>query len=500
MYAALALGLSAIFGVYVYYQFYLHPLARYPGPPLAKLTDFWQAYVCSTLRRVDYMREAHEKYGDIIRIGPNMLYINTADSIDQIYKNRKFLKAERYKSLESRDNIFCVTDPKEYARRHRLVAPAFSQKNMDRLEGETTRPLIHKWIAALSQRIQEDKSGIVDFTDWTDFIITDIIGAVSFGQSFGYIEQKENHPGLHLIQNIARVMTMISCMPKLKWALPFMISWKTLYRAMRYMRSIETYVRTCVERQDEGDPAASGSICAMLRNTKDESGDSLSVPELVDECTVFVIAGADTTSTAITNCLFYLAKHPEKQERLAREIRDAFETPEDIRARDLAKLPYLQAVLQEGMRMWPSVVGHQERVNYQEDSIISGYHVPKGTEIASSIMYITHDVRNFHDPNEFKPERWIDPDCKDNLSASQPMSVGARQCIGQNLGWQEMRLVLANLLWNFRLSPYDLVLDNRDISVTWRGKIRMRVCPRESKEVEKSLEVENLGVAAPLPA
>lgn len=471
-------ALVVLFAAYAYYQLYLHPLAKYPGPPLAALTEFWHAYVCSTMRRPEYMRAAHEKYGDIIRIGPNMLYINTADSINEIYRNRDFLKAPRYRSVESRDNIFCVTDPKEFARRHRIVAPAFSLKNMDRLQKEITLPLLKKWMAALSQRLEKDPSGIIDFSDWVDFIVTDIIGAVSFGETFGYIEQQEKHPSLHVIQNIAKIMSVVSCAPILKWMIPFMISWKTLYRAYNYTESLAASVRRCVAKLDIGDAAVNSSLCGLLKKTGAETGNAFSVEELVDECTVFVIAGADTSAAAITTCLFYLAKHPDKQEKLVREIRDAFETSDDLESKALAKLPYFQAVLQETMRIWPSVSGHQERINYKEDTIISGHHVPKGTEIASSIMYITHDERNFHKPNEFIPERWIDPDCKDNLAASQPMSTGPRQCIGQNLAWLEMRLIISNLLWKYRLEPYDTVLENRDVFVTWRGKTRIKVLPR----------------------
>lgn len=289
-------------------------------------------------------------------------------------------------------------------------------------------------------------------------------------------------------------MSTISCMPNLYWILPLLVSPKTLYKGYLYTSSIEKYVKTCVDRMEAGDEAAKASICAKLRNAKDDTGDSLSIKELSDECMVFVIAGADTTSVALTNCFFFLARHKDKQTKLVEEIRNRFATIEDIRAKDLASLPYLQAVIQESMRIWPSATGHMERINYKEDTMVSGYKVPKGAEIASNMMYITHDERNFHSPNEFKPERWIDPDCKDNLAASQPMQVGPRQCIGQALGWQEMRLVIANLLWHFELDSHDKVLDNRDVTATWRGKIRMKVSKRPSKEDVMKAQVDSLAV------
>lgn len=491
-------ALLVVFAAYVYYQLYLHPLAKYPGPPLAALTDLYHAYLCSTLRRNEYLDRLHEKYGDCFRLQSNMLYINTADSIHEIYRNRDFLKAPRYKTVETADNIFTVLDPKEYARRHRLIAPAFSAKSIDKFENQTTRPLINQWIQALRQRLDEQKgtdaSDVVNFTDWTDFIVTDIVGSVVFGESFGFVEQLEKNPGLHLIQNVLMAMSTISCMPNLVWFLPLIVSPKALYKGYLFSEGIKKRVKACIERQKNGDEAALNSICGMLRNTKDETGDRLEVVEIVDECHVFCVAGSDTTSVAITNCLFYLAKHVDKQTKLAEEIRGAFETSDDIRSKVLAKLPYLQACISEGMRIWPSAVGHMERINYKEDTMISGFHVPKGCEISSNFLHIARDSRYFHDPLEYKPERWIDPDCKDNLEASQPMQVGPRRCIGQNLGWQEMRLIVANLLWHFELTQFDKVLDNRDATATWRGKIRMHVNPRPPKSVSVEAQVEKLAI------
>ena len=481
MYLELFVGSAILFGAYVYYQFYLHPLSNYPGPPLAKITDFWHAYVCSTMKRNEYIARAHDKYGPIIRIGPNMLYIATASSIDEIYTNRKFLKADRYKTLESHDNIFCVTNPKEYARRNRLVAPAFSQKSTDALEVELTRPLVQKWIQRLKERLGNKDHAVINFTDWIDFVITEVVGKVSFGMEFGYLDKLEKHPGLHLVSDTARTMAIVSCMPSLKWFLPLMISWRKLYRTVKYMDNIGEYIKTCNSKIEQGEKAAKTSICAMIKQTGAETDDALTLSELVDECTVFVIAGADTTATVINNCFFYLAKHPEIQDKVVKELHEHYDSLDDVLTADIAKLPYLHAVLRESMRIWPAVTGHQERINREEDSIISGYHIPKGTEIASSLMYIVHDPANFHDPWTFKPERWIDPACTDNLASSKPFSVGSRICIGQKQAWQEMRLIIPHLLWNFKLEPHDKVLLNYDISITYRGPNRIKVSRRAPK-------------------
>lgn len=111
--AAGGLILAAITLVYVFYQRYLHPLARYPGPFLASITDLWQAYQFFTLKQPYYLTELHEKYGLVVRYAPDKLSITYESAIPIIYQksSKAMPKTEFYDAYGSaHPNVFGMRD------------------------------------------------------------------------------------------------------------------------------------------------------------------------------------------------------------------------------------------------------------------------------------------------------------------------------------------------------------------------------------------------------
>jgi cytochrome P450 len=89
----------------------------------------------------------------------------------------------------------------------------------------------------------------------------------------------------------------------------------------------------------------------------------------------------------------------------------------------------LQAVINESLRIFPPGSHGFPRVS--PGCEIDGFWVPKGTEVYTSAFTVTHDAKYFHEPENFIPERWIDPQCTDVKEASQPFSLGYRACVGR---------------------------------------------------------------------
>jgi cytochrome P450 len=134
-------------------------------------------------------------------------------------------------------------------------------------------------------------------------------------------------------------------------------------------------------------------------------------------------------------------------QNLQNEIRSRYQSQSQIQASSALQLPYLQAVIQEGLRIFPP--GSQGFPRISPGVEIDGWWIPpkvslrrvkdcehelvtvKQTEIYTSAWTITHDGKYFHMPEAFIPERWLDPDTKDVKEASQPFSLGPRMCIGR---------------------------------------------------------------------
>jgi cytochrome P450 len=125
----------------------------------------------------------------------------------------------------------------------------------------------------------------------------------------------------------------------------------------------------------------------------------------------------------------------------------------------LATLPYMNACIEEGLRIFPPVPIGLLRTVPTGGSLIDGHSVPGGTSVCVSSWGAAHSTANFVDPDAFIPERFMaDPSqtyAADIKKAAQPFSTGPRGCIGRNLTYVELRLILAALLWNFDLEFAD---------------------------------------------
>jgi cytochrome P450 len=185
---------------------------------------------------------------------------------------------------------------------------------------------------------------------------------------------------------------------------------------------------------------------------KSESAKTLTQTEIVLNMGLFISAGTDTTATALTGWTYYVSTHPKVYTRLVSEIREACVTESDIIWSKVKELRYLEATLMEALRLFPPSPASQQRIVPRGGAAVDGYHLPAGTTVAVSPWSSTHSQLNFHEPDSFRPERWLGEDKKfahDHLNASLPFGTGPRVCIGKNLAYMEMRLIAAHLLWNF---------------------------------------------------
>lgn len=139
---------------------------------------------------------------------------------------------------------------------------------------------------------------------------------------------------------------------------------------------------------------------------------------------------------------------PEAYAKLTAEVR-AFEKEEDITFLRLQELPYMNACLDEGLRIFPSIPTGLTRTVPQGGDSIAGEWVAGGTTVSVYSWAATHSETNFTEPESFIPERWMEDKGEkytaDRKDASQPFSLGPRGCIGKHLSYMEMRLILATL-------------------------------------------------------
>ncbi|KAJ5815706.1 benzoate 4-monooxygenase cytochrome P450 [Penicillium riverlandense] len=193
----------------------------------------------------------------------------------------------------------------------------------------------------------------------------------------------------------------------------------------------------------------------------------LETDRLKDEAFILVGAGADSTANTIRAIAYHVCANPPIRERLYGELKAAIPSPrleEFPSIARLEQLPYLSAVIKEGLRLCPPIIHRLGRSFPEKDLLCHDYIIPAGTHVSMTAVLTHLDENIFHDSNTFRPERWLEG----NHQLEQylmPFSGGVRGCLGINLARAELFLILAAV---FRQFSFDISELNRarDIDLT----------------------------------
>ncbi|MBM0745297.1 cytochrome P450 (plasmid) [Phormidium sp. CLA17] len=213
-------------------------------------------------------------------------------------------------------------------------------------------------------------------------------------------------------------------------------------------------------------------ILALLMAARDVEGQPMSDVELRDELITLLFAGHETTASALAWALYWIVSLPDVQTKLLSEI-DAFDSDADPTA--IARLPYLHAVCQETLRLYPIALSAFPRVVKQPIEI-AGYPLEPGTVIMPSIYLAHHRESVYPEPKQFRPERFLERQY--SPYEYLPFGGGDRRCIGAAFALFEMKLVLFKVLSRLEFSLVDSRLIRpirRGITVAPSNHLRMKV-------------------------
>lgn len=202
--------------------------------------------------------------------------------------------------------------------------------------------------------------------------------------------------------------------------------------------------------------------------------------DIREEVDTFMFEGHDTTAMSLIWTLFLLGTHPEIQEKLHKEL-DMIDNIEQLDIKQLKELKYLEGCIKESLRLFPSVpiVGRK----LHQDFPIDGQVIPKGATVIIFLYAIQRDPKFFPKPECFIPERFVDGSCYNatNPFSYAPFSAGPRNCIGQKFAIMEEKVILAHILYHFRLESQlnrDKLLVNPEMVLRPAIPIPIRFIPR----------------------
>jgi len=178
----------------------------------------------------------------------------------------------------------------------------------------------------------------------------------------------------------------------------------------------------------------------LLMSAEDEEGQAMTSQELRDQLITLLLLGHETTASSLAWAFYWICSVPHVYEKLQAELSSL---DYNNRTEGLAQLPYLNAVCQETLRLYPIALISQPRI-VKEGLKILDYNFEKGTILVPCIYLAHHDPETFHDSYEFIPERFLE--CKFTPYEYFPFGGGSRACIGGAFSLFEMKLVLGTIL------------------------------------------------------
>ncbi|KAI2848230.1 hypothetical protein CBS147343_5440 [Aspergillus niger] len=436
----------------LYYRTW-HPLSRFPGPPAAASSRHWIYRVTDRGFPEEDLEKLHKKYQtQALRIGPNELHITDVSKYKVIYSQSKpFPKHEEfYEAFNTPHTVFTEIDAGMHKERRRLLNPFFSRAGVFKLE-----PIIHDKVDILINKIRRlENSHNINVYDAFRCLTTEVIMEFAFARSASMLEESETTFEswfLVAFDAVARSLWKMQEWPIARKALGVMpvnvigLLDSNIVNVLKMLK----FAESCLKHYEEHGNTTSHPV--VFENLSSLPHD-LKVTEAVD----ILIAGADTTASTLTAGFMHILSNPAIYAKLADALRGMDITSNDPSAaqlQELEKIPYLTACVKESLRIAMPVPGRLPRVVPQdlaEPFVVDGQVIPPGT-IVSMSTYTMHTNEEVWGPDArvFNPDRWLQPGAKSLEQYLCTFSKGARMCIGQNVAYAEVTIVMAYLFRNF---------------------------------------------------
>ncbi|RTE80145.1 hypothetical protein BHE90_005329 [Fusarium euwallaceae] len=441
------------------YRIFFHPLRQYPGPWIYAASGLPHLYHVSTGNVHRMQMRLHERYGPIVRVGPERLsYIDS-----NAWKDIQGHRADGHGSFEKDPSLMAKqvhsdiirADNSTHSRQRRIFSHAFSDKALKEQES-----LIRGYVDLLISKMREESGSdghictnppTVDMVRMYNFTTFDIMADLTFGEPLGMLKDGDYVPWVSNIFGSVKYMVLGSFLR----VYPFFGRIAAVFIPNSLLEKKKKHDQFAIERVDRRlqYDMDRGDIWSLVQRSADL--DNISRGEMYANAQVFMIAGTETTATLLSGLTYLLCQSSDKMNKLVGEIR-SLACQQELNITNLQRLPYLNACLEEGLRLYPPAPVIAPRVAPLGGATVCGRFVPEGTSVGVAQYAAYRSAYNFADPSEFVPERWLSspPEryASDKREVLRPFSYGPRNCLGKNLAYHELRLILASLLWTFDVS------------------------------------------------
>ncbi|KAJ6193468.1 cytochrome P450 monooxygenase-like protein [Bipolaris maydis] len=454
----------------IFYMQKLHPLAKFHGPWYATSFSIVGAMISVLRKEPEWIAHLEKVYGteQPIRVSPYLLLFCRPSALKDIYRDNQLnRKGGIYQSgALGPPNLVTIADGEE----HRALRKALSNGPW------TIGPLKNAWESRFDELVTlfitklhehaEAKRTICLSDKMTEFAV-DILSMISFSEPFGSVKNQRDER--EFIRNFRKGLPMLGLgrtrfLREHIMSLPLMaklfLPSTTDEAGMGWLmgeaeRQIAAREKLIAEEKFQGKPDFLQHITSCLE-ARFSNGSPLAPVQKLSQVTLLILAGADTTGTAMGVTLQYMLSNPSvlaraREEMEAADSKGLLSTP--IRYDEMKQhLPYFGACIKESFRLGPPAVNLFAREVPEGGKVIDGHFVPGGVEV-TCYAYTIHRNKEFYgeDADEFKPERWLESQQRnfEMEAVNFTFGIGPRVCLGKDVAILESHKLLPEIIRRF---------------------------------------------------
>ncbi|MCJ1473076.1 hypothetical protein MMC13_001726 [Lambiella insularis] len=425
----------AVAGLLVYYIIYylISPLKDIPGPFLAKFTDFWRVYDYYHLISPETQKKLHAKHGVAVRLGPSMVALNDPNLIPIIYNARgTFCKSDFYSASDALvhgnkiEHIFSTRNNQFHSEQLAPIQKYYSIQGVLAYENLIDRAMLLLCEQLETRFINSTNAGkICDIADWISYFAWDLLGEITWSSEMGFMKTGSDVKNMIYIGELSmmylgligqipwlvKLLSMNPYRPKTIDAFDHVIHF-SFARLMERLSTLKLPPSPNAEDPEKGGLSVKRDYVASFLEAKQIYPDVVTNENIAMYILTNISAGADPTATVQKAIIYHLLRNPCVLDKLRAELDAAnLSFPASYaETRNSSKLPYLEVVIKEGLRIHPTVGLCLERVVPEPGfTLPDGRFIPAGKLVGLNPSVVTRD-RNVYGPDAdlFRPERWLE--------------------------------------------------------------------------------------------
>ncbi|KAK0747207.1 cytochrome P450 [Schizothecium vesticola] len=448
--------LVALFTSISLYRLFFHPLRHFPGPLPAKLTKLYGPYLARNGQLHIEQNKLFSKYGNIIRVAPNELFVLNSGAIPTIHAAKSGCRkrdAGVYNVVHYNGayNLDSILDREEHRGRRRVWERGMMTQALTTYE-TSTRQICHTWLSQLDVFSAEGRA--INTSLFSLLVTFDHMGKIGFSHDFNTIEAGKENRMLDLLEVMFGQLGQLG---ELVWPVALMKSLGAGGDAGEFDRLTKTMADRR-EARGEGEKLDDifGHFLQDFQSEKPVAFFDRNI--LYSDAALILIGATDTIAVVLSYAFYHLAQHQTYQEKLFAEVKPVFgrTIPGEFTNSDLSRLALLEAVINETMRLDNPVANNGGRMTPPEGITVDGVWIPGGVAVRVPGYPMHRSERAFVRPEEFVPERWTsEPGLILDRGAFFPFLSGPSNCVGKRLAMMVLRLVLSYTVYGyqFRLAP-----------------------------------------------